>query len=1415
MQLKCKINNVVYENTLVQGIPFSEEYSEVLDSASIIIDQVKQMNIKPYDDVYIYDANFDFEGFNENGLLVYNGHLIDKNGYLINENGQYINEFGIVLDENKKILKCGFYKHFLVNQFSEEMLFLNTNELIDNSNNGNLYKYKIELFSETKGLETIQLPNIAITQPLKLEKKVSTYKYLQQYIDMYSPKIKVAKNEKEWEYKNKYKLDNSLKEIFDDSYTPDFTLNSPNLRDILSKLMITKDMIPYVENNVIKALDITKRVKEFDLTKGEIGYIYGSLSSSNYAENLKTNYINALSQEKSCKIVEYLGFRNSDVSLMKIEDLRLETRFPIYKINKIYLCYYKKCSILTFDDTEVIETEPKSFLCKQDITKLVKLNSERNLLSKDFDEMENTSIPNTIEEMAQYKMCTVGYDIGSNYITGWGEKYSFLSVPGLSWFSETKSYIENIVNLVDSINPYGIYDLGYFNLKNNQAISMPSKVIPNDITAINPDSNASSLLTPFSNYALALKGFFFQVEYDGFYNGTVVTTKDGAESDITINDNQSNSLPLLEYDGLSQKEKINRFGNKGYTITIRYTDIKDLQPLGSYFSKDDVIIYHREYTINDKVINCTYYGMKDYVLKNYFTSVYAKHRPYNLMSYGESVSRAENKKLFLLLSKNKQLYEKENIFNLDQKFNEKIFSCFKGVNPNNIKSIKNFDFPEKINYAYFDLISLEKNGNKLEKVKRKYAADLNSFVFGNSLCFNSKMYDNVSSGVYIKKTEPFKGVVEYTYNWLIDPQNSYTGSLQSWYMTVDDNETGFLKNMGFYICHIDQSEKFGDVLQNFETLEKLEDESKKINEEYYPQLFKLPLIEENEDFTNIIGNDFEINKDNKEIIDITYQLEPITMDNNILFSPWMMKLSDLLSNYNKFSKNMSITTILPVGNYDYYFKLKTYPITITDYQSTTGRVIDLRFHMKFKTFEEILANSHNKNIPIDNLFLDYGSNYPNSLLNTHGMWIKDDNSAAGDNDFLISLNLTVKSIKSITENEIVLDVIQQWRTCKMNFIGEPSTFTDYNKRYDLKLFRLSYDDLPDYVAQDDIYDLNTICFGSFKELPKENGEGKTVTLLSNMKEYFELAAFNCDSTKKVENTIRIGQEITTFDYLKNMFILEDENVLKKELVYNEYDFDSNFKEKLSEINVSEIFVVEDSKIKIRTNLLNNNAKSLQFWYLDGLEVDEKTKTKYEINTDKASFKFVFGINFTQEDYKSDGTLKDEIVIYISTLSSMNKKVYDKNYNLIGENANYYTTEEVTGVIEIISIETEDRDDYIDIIITPNEILDYFKNNLYYSPEKDLICTFYIAPLSGSYEYGKNTRYKIEYEQENGIKFVSSNQELQNLEFKFIDNKLIATIDKYKIGGHVINRIIFNNGTTCRINFSSHPIYGEKQYYTKY
>ena len=61
MELKCKINGKEYNIT--QGVTFSEEYNETLDSGTIIISQVKKIeDIEPYDDVFIYDNEFDGYG---------------------------------------------------------------------------------------------------------------------------------------------------------------------------------------------------------------------------------------------------------------------------------------------------------------------------------------------------------------------------------------------------------------------------------------------------------------------------------------------------------------------------------------------------------------------------------------------------------------------------------------------------------------------------------------------------------------------------------------------------------------------------------------------------------------------------------------------------------------------------------------------------------------------------------------------------------------------------------------------------------------------------------------------------------------------------------------------------------------------------------------------------------------------------------------------------------------------------------------------------------------------------------------------------------------------------------------------------------------------------------------------------------
>ena len=182
------------------------------------------------------------------------------------------------------------------------------------------------------------------------------------------------------------------------------------------------------------------------------------------------------------------------------------------------------------------------FVCKQDITSLVLLNSYRNALSMDYDDIQNPSGSSVtdIQDLARYKFCTVGYDIGSKFITGWGTTYSQLNTT-IPWFKYDKSYIENILKNVDRFTPFGIYNYGYV----TGLLDAGESIDVNEYQGVDAIVVGN---TYDSNEIVKLKSLMFQIEYDGFYNGTILHSKDNARDNVVMNDNSSSSLTLLEKD---------------------------------------------------------------------------------------------------------------------------------------------------------------------------------------------------------------------------------------------------------------------------------------------------------------------------------------------------------------------------------------------------------------------------------------------------------------------------------------------------------------------------------------------------------------------------------------------------------------------------------------------------------------------------------------------------------------------------------------------------------------------------------------------------------------------------------------------------------------------------------------------------
>ena len=1327
MDLRATINGVQYD--IIQGATFAEEFNETLDSGSIIISGVEKIkDLTPYDDVYIYsftDKTYKFKGY--------------------------------PFDETNPQPK--FYKHLLVDQFTEEVLRLG-----DSEEEGR-YKYKIELMSETKKLETIQLPNISITQPI-VGKKTSVWEYITRFVDLYSPIYKEQVSASNvWRYKKKYSVSTTLKSIFENVYSPDFVLNTPTLRALIAKFLLVKDIIPYVKDDVIYGIDISKRYGEFDANPRYVNIITGSRTSDNHCDNLRRNYSDALSQDRTCRAIEYVGFRNSDKALMTIANMRLELGMPIYKIHKIYLCYYKNIKVnyagATDEALRSKGTQDAVMLCKQDISKLVLLNTHRNAISQDWMDLHKDNAPKNVDEMAQFKFCTIGYDIGSRYITGWGEMYTYPTY----WNDNKYTYIQNIASKMDYFYPFGIYDSQYIANQFAEGAMVYSSLSSSfwiDLMNENFKQNSngtvdtffSTVQSPFTNSSLKLKGFFFIVDYEGFYNGAIVHSKQNDRDDIVINDNSSESLTLVEQDAIYQTEKVNRFGNKALQINARYDKFYDengnenIQPLGSVYEssyEDDVVIYHREYSIYNNYIQCIYYGIKNYVLKNWFTSVYARYRTWNLMSYNESVKRAENEKEYIYWSDESLYYEQNENSLIKEYSNSTTSSAIADIlsfsNPwglNNIVGFYKFALDKQINTAY---IYLERNN-----APEYYASDLNSFTANNSICFDIKMYDNFSQGLYISTAEPFSenardsttgskilDWISKSWDWFMNAKDDYSGSKQDYWSIVDSKRTGETKALGFYVGRRDKADDKIEIWKSSENASELSTAVKKIYDE---QLFPLPKI--NTDSGNAIKEQIGVYKnfykDNKSFIDMTLQIENINRSKNVIISPWIMKLSDIMGDYPKFDENITDTRFSILGGYQCF--LSAFENVGTAILGTNqSPVIVMKFTDSFlKSFTQT------KEVGCD-LRLQF--NWAPSFTETYlvlrrmelGRFLLDsfhctkmvfNNGEVESNDcrlkmygelsgwFIVGEPDIYKEIK-IKNFVFGLDKMSKMRSIAASIIPNASQDKDdYGVSLDdpaIVYFSNLVDDGRDLEYKDVYNNPSHVCDFPRPVANLIGGADAKKYSFDRTKVQFDIGnkkvvlGVGTDSThpfelynalamdfrryigvtdvpwtgKNVLDLVNVKMsgnmtftESTFAKYYKNMYLVLSDKTIDKQIIYDNYQKqDLNFRE---DLKVSDYIKFKSDGngqyIEVKVPE-DNNIRSLSYYYLDD-------RNAYNVDSDVMGFVTKFDYKATDCYYHfvfginipEDWDRTKPYKVYLSNVARKDMRVFDKYHQVIGKSLNY-------------------------------------------------------------------------------------------------------------------------------------------------
>ena len=842
-----KNNTSAYD--LVVGSVFKEELNETLDSGSIIISNVepsRKLELEPYQYVYIYDIESDFE------------------------------------------------KYFLVDNFIENYVNLDTP----------YYEYTIALMSETKLLEKIQLPNRTIRNPLKAP-QLKVNELIGQFCKLYIPSVKYFnKNSNTWSYQQiiDYQSVIDVNSIFNVD-CPDMEFNHPTLRQVLTSLMQVVGCLPRIVNHKLTYVNLRLKPTEFVIPNGRKYIVSTSNSSDSYNTSIQTLGENIVGENNIVKN-ETLGFRDvENVFLKHTENLKLTTEFPIKEIkslkmnvpvnfyfgmgvihlgdtfisnnfvydnnltktkigfeiyyssdlgNDIELRYcFEKVSYLNNNFGKVIyqvltrseiyeETATKSIVNESyvysntlkdnqdynlivielrkgndygyylisvdnvyhfymptlyivDLTSLVFETQARKLLRTDL-----TYSPETIEDMAKYYYTTLEYTYGSNDISGFSQQYDYVE-----WYGKYQNIlISNIATIYKS-------NLDYLGELEDRIIKYYFTLTPNNKTKFRIDRTDYNIVDNVLNISLSpYSAYTFNITYIPFNN---VNLKFDKSKDIPLSltqlDNQESAIPSLTAFALREQEKVERIGNN--VVKINASNITNLSEINALNTKyNDSIIFSKEIAYYEDFCNVNYIATKDYVLKNYFTNIQTKYRAYRYVEYANTVLRIENRKYYVYLNtRSFNGSDTLGVGNLIDKQNRK-------------KKINDYFLGNLVNQeTIFDTLDYNIKATTDNKMFRN---DLSIIKFNNNIALNYRDFDSVSGGIGIENPATVKNLGGY---------------IQKWYIRDGLNYNTY---NGTYFVDFSFIPNFGTELENlFLTEENLL--------AYYNKQLKLPLVV-NDDF---------------------------------------------------------------------------------------------------------------------------------------------------------------------------------------------------------------------------------------------------------------------------------------------------------------------------------------------------------------------------------------------------------------------------------------------------------------------------------------------------------------------------------------------------------------------------------------
>lgn len=639
MAYKVKINEKEYD--LKDGFIFKEELNETLDSATI-----------------------NFNAFNSDEL---DAESFDK---------------AVIYDTENKIEK----KHLLVDSCDDEIYSFNENQ--------NDHTYTMLLFSQTKELERITLPNCTITQPIieGIAKK-TVWDEIKRFCELYIPKIRIYASSGHTK-QHKYKIDSEVKTRFETITCPEFQWNNPTLREVLTDLMSVDDCIPIIKQNVISFLDlknINESSNQIDISK--INYSKKSFGSSDYIGELTLPIKNGISANKTI-VCEKKSLRSEDATLTT-ENAIFTTQHPIYNIISCKISYYYVSAIQTSGSKVPVIRYQKDV----DITRFIVEEGIFNIANSGrYD-------GNDVNTALGYKHYLIKYKRGENKLENWGK----IQKSNPTIFSSSISTIGWIARILNKAEE-------------------PGEVVY-DTAGLGNGFCGRSVENHPNIFGIAVDLTYETLSETSMHVGKYLPNK---HSDNRIFDNQSSSYVDINHQSIFEYAKANRLGNKIREIHGVYSKESDVPTLGDKINNE--VLFSRELHYFDEYIEFIGYLTENYVLRNYFTGVNAKRRSYQLAFGDEALTRTEIIKYYFECSS--YLKKSDNDFHVFdiQEFTDGLLADLIGTS--------------KLNYC---LVSMTDNdGVYYPTFNKMYQIDNNKSIQGYSLCFNVGFTDNVAVDTYVK-----------------------------------------------------------------------------------------------------------------------------------------------------------------------------------------------------------------------------------------------------------------------------------------------------------------------------------------------------------------------------------------------------------------------------------------------------------------------------------------------------------------------------------------------------------------------------------------------------------------------------------------------------------------------------------------